>query len=78
MKITVEANVHAPIEKVWLAYTTPSDIVHWNAASDDWHTTRASVDLRPGGVNLAQRAGDDSVMIAWGLVSHGGSPCRSR
>jgi uncharacterized protein YndB with AHSA1/START domain len=21
----------------------------WNAASDDWHTTSASVDLRPGG-----------------------------
>lgn len=50
MKITVEANVHAPIEKVWQAYTTPSDIVHWNAASDDWHTTHASVDLRAGGV----------------------------
>ena len=49
MKITVEANVHAPIDKVWQAYTSPSDIVHWNAASDDWHTTQASVDLRPGG-----------------------------
>jgi uncharacterized protein YndB with AHSA1/START domain len=23
--------------------------VHWNAASDDWHTTAASVDLREGG-----------------------------
>ncbi len=50
MKITVEVNVRAPIENVWQTYTTPSDIVHWNAASDDWHTTQASVDLRAGGV----------------------------
>jgi uncharacterized protein YndB with AHSA1/START domain len=49
MKITVETNVRAPIEQVWKAYTTPEDIVQWNSASDDWHTTKASVDLRPGG-----------------------------
>ena len=49
MKITVETKVRAPIERVWQAYTTPEDIVQWNAASDDWHTTRASVDLRVGG-----------------------------
>lgn len=49
MKITVETNVRAPIERVWKAYTTPEDIVKWNAASDDWHTTKSSVDLRVGG-----------------------------
>src|SRR5215468_3014517 len=49
MKITVETNVAAPLEEVWRAYTTPEDIKEWNAASDDWHTTAASVDLRPGG-----------------------------
>lgn len=49
MKITVETLVHAPVEAVWKAYTSPSDILKWNAASDDWHTTRASVDLRVGG-----------------------------
>jgi uncharacterized protein YndB with AHSA1/START domain len=49
MKITVETKVRAPIEHVWQAYTTPKDIVQWNAASDDWHTTRASVDLRVDG-----------------------------
>lgn len=48
-KITVETNVAAPVEEVWRAYTTPEDIVKWNAASDDWHTTRATVDLREGG-----------------------------
>ena len=49
MKITVQATVRAPIETVWKAYTTPEDIIQWNAASDDWHTTRSTVDLRPGG-----------------------------
>lgn len=49
MNITVETIVAAPIEQVWRAYTTPEDIVQWNAASDDWHTTSATVDLREGG-----------------------------
>lgn len=49
MKIAVETTVAAPIEKVWNAYTDPDDIKQWNAASDDWHTTAASVDLRVGG-----------------------------
>jgi uncharacterized protein YndB with AHSA1/START domain len=47
--ITVESLVRASIDKVWAAYTTPDDIKAWNAASDDWHTTGASVDLRVGG-----------------------------
>ncbi|MCB1449204.1 MAG: SRPBCC family protein [Nitratireductor sp.] len=49
MKITVEKHVTAPIGNVWSAYTTPADIMQWNAASDDWHTTAATVDLREGG-----------------------------
>lgn len=49
MKITVSTIVAAPLERVWAAYTTPDDIKLWNTASPDWHTTAASVDLRPGG-----------------------------
>ena len=49
MQIIVETLVNAPLSKVWMAYITPEDIVHWNAASDDWHTTKATVDLRVGG-----------------------------
>jgi len=49
MKITVETTVNAPIEDIWRAWTTPEDIKQWNAASDDWHTTAASLDLRAGG-----------------------------
>lgn len=44
MQLTVETNVRAPIERVWEAYTTPDEIIRWNAASDDWHTTRAIVE----------------------------------
>jgi uncharacterized protein YndB with AHSA1/START domain len=47
--ITVETLIAAPIDTVWRAYTTPEDIKKWNAASDDWHTTAATVDLRVGG-----------------------------
>lgn len=49
MRITVDTTVNAPVAAVWKAYATPDDIVQWNAASDDWHTTRATVDLRVGG-----------------------------
>jgi len=49
MKITVETTINASIDKVWNAYITPDDIVQWNTASDDWHTTKATVDLRVGG-----------------------------
>ncbi len=49
MKIVVSAIIAAPLQDVWLAYTTPEDIKAWNTASPDWHTTSASVDLRPGG-----------------------------
>ena len=49
MQVTVETTVAAPLAEVWRAYVTPADIVQWNAASSDWHTTRAEVDLREGG-----------------------------
>ncbi len=49
MKITVSTLAHAPLQEVWRAYTTPEDIMQWNAASSDWHTTAAAVDLRAGG-----------------------------
>src|SRR5512138_117872 len=62
MKITVEKTVAAPIDAVWRAYTTPSDIKQWNAASDDWHTTRASVDLRVGGVFSSRMEAKDGSM----------------
>lgn len=47
--ITVETTVAAPVAAAWRAYTTPADIMQWNAASEDWHTPSAEVDLREGG-----------------------------
>lgn len=49
MKIVVSTTVAGPLAEVWSAYTSPEDIRIWNTASSDWHTTSASVDLRPGG-----------------------------
>jgi uncharacterized protein YndB with AHSA1/START domain len=49
VQIAVSVLIDSPIERVWAAYTSPADIVHWNFASDDWHTPSASVDLRVGG-----------------------------
>jgi uncharacterized protein YndB with AHSA1/START domain len=62
MKITVETTVAAPIEDVWRAWTTPEDIMQWNAASDDWHTTSASVDLRVGGSFSSRMEAKDGSM----------------
>jgi uncharacterized protein YndB with AHSA1/START domain len=62
MKITVETTVAAPVEQVWSAYTTPADIKQWNAASDDWHTTTATVDLREGGAFSSRMEAKDGSM----------------
>jgi uncharacterized protein YndB with AHSA1/START domain len=62
MKIAVETSVAAPIDRVWRAYTTPDDIKRWNAASDDWHTTEASVDLRVGGAFFSRMEAKDGSM----------------
>jgi len=48
-KIIVETFVKAPLGRVWNAWNNPTDIQQWNAASNDWHTTKSSVDLREGG-----------------------------
>lgn len=48
-KITISITVHAPLEKVWAYWTEPEHITQWNAASDDWHTPRATNDVRVGG-----------------------------
>jgi uncharacterized protein YndB with AHSA1/START domain len=62
MKITVEALVRAPLDAVWRAWTDPDDIVRWNAASEDWHTTSATVDLRVGGTFSSRMEAKDGSM----------------
>jgi uncharacterized protein YndB with AHSA1/START domain len=62
MKIIVETIVNALIDDVWRAWTTPDDIKQWNAASADWHTTKASVDLRVGGSFSSRMEAKDGSM----------------
>ena len=59
MKITVSTVVRAPIAEVWHCYTSPDDIQRWNAASDEWHTTSATVDLRVGGKFSSRMEAED-------------------
>lgn len=62
MKITIEAVVKAPLARVWESWTTPADIMAWNAASDDWHTTASTVDLRNGGAFSSCMEAKDGAM----------------
>jgi uncharacterized protein YndB with AHSA1/START domain len=48
-KITVEATVNAPVEKVWQVWNNPGDIMKWNTPDPSWHTPRSENDLRLNG-----------------------------
>jgi uncharacterized protein YndB with AHSA1/START domain len=62
MKITVETTARSDLDTAWTAWNTPADIKKWNAASDDWHTTASTVDLREGGrFSARMEAKDGSV-----------------
>lgn len=47
--LQIAADIPRPIETVWELLNGPEHICAWNAASQDWHTVRASNDLRVGG-----------------------------
>lgn len=57
--ITIQAVIQAPIKRVWEIWTNPSHIIHWNNASDDWHTTKAENDLRVGGKFMSRMEAKD-------------------
>ena len=59
-KVTVQANVNAPVGKVWETWTTPEHIIKWNNASPDWHTPVAENDVRIGGKFLSRMEARDS------------------
>jgi uncharacterized protein YndB with AHSA1/START domain len=60
--ITGETKIAASIEEVWRAWNTPADIKQWNAASDEWHTTKSAVDLRVGGAFSSRMEAKDGSM----------------
>jgi uncharacterized protein YndB with AHSA1/START domain len=60
-RVTVQAVIQAPVDKVWRYWTEPEHITKWNQASDDWHSSRAENDLRVGGkFNTRMEAKDGS------------------
>lgn len=49
VNITIETLVHAPINLVWDTWNSPNHVIHWNHASDDWHSPRAENNFVVGG-----------------------------
>jgi uncharacterized protein YndB with AHSA1/START domain len=47
--IKISAQIAATPDQVWDYYTDAAHIVHWNAASPDWHTPRSESDPQNGG-----------------------------
>lgn len=67
--ITIEAAIKAPIEKIWRFWTGAEHVTKWNNASDDWHTPRATNDLKPGGrFSYRMEAKDGSAGFDFGGV----------
>ncbi|MBC3874704.1 SRPBCC family protein [Undibacterium flavidum] len=62
MKITINTTVKAKLKDCWDAWTTPADIMQWNAANDDWHTPRSSNNLRVGGIFSSRMEAKDGSM----------------
>src|SRR6185295_14192821 len=58
-KITVEATIKAPVEKVWKLWSEPEHIKKWCNASEDWHAPIAENDLRKGGKFLTRMEAKD-------------------
>lgn len=57
--IVITAIVKLSVDRVWDLWTNPFHIIHWNYASDDWHTTFAETDLKKGGRFLSRMEAKD-------------------
>lgn len=57
--ITVATSINASIDSVWAHWNTPDHITKWYNASDDWHTPRATNDLKVGGKFLFRMEAKD-------------------
>jgi len=59
--VQVQVYLLAPLEKVWQAWTNPTQITQWYIAHEDWHTPFAENDLKPGGTfrfQMAEKSAD--------------------
>lgn len=68
-KITIQANVNAPVSKVWNVWTNTNEIVKWSTPSPEWHTSKAEHELKDGGkFNYRMEAKDGSFGFDFGGV----------
>ncbi|MBP1153656.1 MULTISPECIES: SRPBCC family protein [unclassified Paenibacillus] len=61
-RVTVQAVIQAPVEKVWRYWSEPEHITKWNQASETWHSPRSENDLRVGGKFLTRMEAKDGSM----------------
>ncbi|MFY4775785.1 SRPBCC family protein [Metabacillus sp. RGM 3146] len=61
-RVTVQAVIQAPVEKVWRYWSEPEHIAKWNQASETWHSPRVENDLRVGGKFLTRMEAKDGSM----------------
>ncbi len=68
-KITIEATVNAPAQKVWDYWTDAKRIIQWNCPSPEWHTPKAEHEVKEGGkFNFRMEARDGSFGFDFGGV----------
>ncbi len=58
-KITIEAHVSAPVQKVWSFFTEPKHITQWNFADPSWQCPWATNELKVGGQYTARMEAKD-------------------
>ncbi len=58
-RILVATTINATIEKVWAAFTNPTDIEQWNFANSNWHCPKAINDVKVGGKFIFTMAAKD-------------------
>ena len=66
--ITVQSNIHAPVQKVWEFFTNPQHVINWNFAMPEWHCPSATNQLKVGGeFHYIMAARDNSMSFDfWG------------
>jgi uncharacterized protein YndB with AHSA1/START domain len=61
-RVTVQAVIQAPVEKVWKYWSEPEHITKWNQATEQWHAPWAENDLRAGGRFVTRMEAKDGSM----------------
>jgi uncharacterized protein YndB with AHSA1/START domain len=59
--ITVQTTVAISSDKIWQLWTDPEHVKNWNFATNDWHTLKATNELREGGKFLYRMESKDGI-----------------